>query len=295
MRKTNPIGWQLCALGLWLVGSQCGKCFWNPELPSGNAGSGMETRRRDSVVRHEPALFGECLCATGPSGNARTIRLSGECRCDKKDSVYPGYRFYNPRTGRWLTRDPISEKSDKNLFVFVHNNATGGVDRLGLCECKILSPLSIQLSPPRAILGPGSYSGPPDQAVWDGQLSRVWFTMRAKFANACCKFRQRLRSIASVGGRPVEDTGWTDDTDYENGKYETQPDGSVDFSDWDNPGWEQALVNPKGENFIGAKFMEGYVVDDCNPKRSHVGPILFYGINVSGAPPSISVTPYGFR
>ena len=96
----------------------------------------------------------------------------------------------------------------------------------------------------------------------------------------------------------MEDSGWVDDTDYTNPKYEVQADGSVKFSDWDNPGWNQAdqtpTFNPEGEAFSGAKYLQGYVVDICTGSTSHVGPLLFYGINVSGSPPSISVTAYGF-
>lgn len=31
--------------------------------------------------------------------------------------------FYNPSTGRWLSRDPIGEKGGKNLYGFVQNDA----------------------------------------------------------------------------------------------------------------------------------------------------------------------------
>ena len=32
---------------------------------------------------------------------------------------YYGYRFYSPRLGRWITRDPIEETGGRNLFGFV--------------------------------------------------------------------------------------------------------------------------------------------------------------------------------
>lgn len=40
--------------------------------------------------------------------------------------------FYNPGTGRWLSRDPIEERGGRNLHGFVGNNPLGMVDRLGL-------------------------------------------------------------------------------------------------------------------------------------------------------------------
>jgi hypothetical protein len=40
--------------------------------------------------------------------------------------------FYNPSTGRWLSRDPIGERGGENLYEFVANNPVSRVDALGL-------------------------------------------------------------------------------------------------------------------------------------------------------------------
>lgn len=40
--------------------------------------------------------------------------------------------FYNPSTGKWLSRDPVEEKGGKNLSGFVYNNSVGLVDPVGL-------------------------------------------------------------------------------------------------------------------------------------------------------------------
>ena len=45
--------------------------------------------------------------------------------------VYYLYRFYNPKTGRWLTRDPIEEKGGANLYAFTENNTPNWHDYLG--------------------------------------------------------------------------------------------------------------------------------------------------------------------
>jgi hypothetical protein len=39
--------------------------------------------------------------------------------------------FYNPSTGRWLSRDPIGEKGGINLYSFINNNSPNIVDRDG--------------------------------------------------------------------------------------------------------------------------------------------------------------------
>lgn len=44
--------------------------------------------------------------------------------------------FYNPSTGRWLSRDPIEEKGGLNIYEFVKNDAGNKTDTLGLTtEC----------------------------------------------------------------------------------------------------------------------------------------------------------------
>ena len=40
--------------------------------------------------------------------------------------------FYNPQTGRWLSRDPIEEEGARNLYAFVGNRPARHVDALGL-------------------------------------------------------------------------------------------------------------------------------------------------------------------
>ena len=45
---------------------------------------------------------------------------------------YYGYRYYDPKTGRWPSRDPIEEEGGVNLYGFVFNRPTNLVDSLGL-------------------------------------------------------------------------------------------------------------------------------------------------------------------
>jgi len=45
--------------------------------------------------------------------------------------LYYGYRYYDPSTGRWLSRDPIEEAGGPNLSAFVGNDPVGHVDTDG--------------------------------------------------------------------------------------------------------------------------------------------------------------------
>ena len=42
------------------------------------------------------------------------------------------YRYYDPLTGRWPSRDPIGERGGVNLYGFVGNDGVSGKDKLGL-------------------------------------------------------------------------------------------------------------------------------------------------------------------
>jgi hypothetical protein len=56
-----------------------------------------------------------------------------------------GRRYYNPSTGRWLSRDPIGEGGGRNLYAFLGNNSVNSIDFLGelpfktcgCCECAV--------------------------------------------------------------------------------------------------------------------------------------------------------------
>ena len=47
---------------------------------------------------------------------------------------YYGYRYYDPLTGRWPSRDPIGERGGVNLYGFVGNNGVTRWEYLGLSD-----------------------------------------------------------------------------------------------------------------------------------------------------------------
>ena len=50
------------------------------------------------------------------------------------DVAYYGYRYYDPLTGRWPSRDPIDEKGGVNLYGFAGNDGVEKVDFCGLID-----------------------------------------------------------------------------------------------------------------------------------------------------------------
>jgi len=71
----------------------------------------------------------------GPRKSANTLainRLANNCAGDKtKHVACYGYRFYDPLTGRWPSRDPIEEEGGLNLYGFVGNDSNDWIDSVG--------------------------------------------------------------------------------------------------------------------------------------------------------------------
>jgi RHS repeat-associated protein len=62
--------------------------------------------------------------------SARQIRPKN--RRSRPRVTYYGYRYYDPQTSRWPSRDPIEEEGGINLYGFVGNDGVNGWDYLGL-------------------------------------------------------------------------------------------------------------------------------------------------------------------
>ena len=56
----------------------------------------------------------------------------------------PGQCFYNPTTGRWLSRDPVEERDCPHLYDFIGNDAANRVDFAGLMDSKTICPCDVQ-------------------------------------------------------------------------------------------------------------------------------------------------------
>jgi RHS repeat-associated protein len=73
------------------------------------------------TARYEFGPFGETLRATGQAAGVNPFRWSTKFHDDQSGLINYGYRMYNPAVGRWLQRDPITERGGLNLYAFVQN------------------------------------------------------------------------------------------------------------------------------------------------------------------------------
>jgi RHS repeat-associated protein len=88
-----------------------------------------------SAATYRYDAFGNTLVATGSYAATNRYRFSTKPLDDEIANAllyYYGYRYYDPTTGRWPSRDPIEEAGGLNLYGFVWNDGVNQWDVLGL-------------------------------------------------------------------------------------------------------------------------------------------------------------------
>ncbi|MFN4874207.1 MAG: tyrosine-type recombinase/integrase [Akkermansiaceae bacterium] len=98
-----------------------------------------------------------------PGGNAREIESEQKENTRKYKELqgvvmYYGYRFYDPETGRWPSRDPIAEDGGINLYGFVANDGVNKLDYLGLNSVYLKNCRGIEFILEMAKLAQDAYS-----------------------------------------------------------------------------------------------------------------------------------------
>jgi RHS repeat-associated protein len=88
-------------------------------------------------AQYEYGPFGEVLRATGPMATVNPFRFSTKFQDDETGMLYYGYRYYDPSTGRWNSRDPFGERGGQNLQGFVRNSPTKRVDTNGGIDIEV--------------------------------------------------------------------------------------------------------------------------------------------------------------
>ena len=89
-------------------------------------------------AHYEYDAFGNTIASSGAKAADFTHRFSTKPLDEETGLYYYGFRYYDPVTGRWPSRDPIGERGGINLYGMVGNDAIYGVDILGqfnLLDC----------------------------------------------------------------------------------------------------------------------------------------------------------------
>ena len=86
-------------------------------------------------ARYRYSPFGETILSQdldNSGWNQKNIhRFSTKPEIATTGLLYYGYRYYDPATGRWPSRDPIEEAGRVNMYGFVGNDGVNWIDILG--------------------------------------------------------------------------------------------------------------------------------------------------------------------
>lgn len=89
----------------------------------------------DAAYEYGP--FGEAVRSSGIYADENPFRFSTKFADQETGLLYYGYRYYQPQTGRWMSRDPLGEEGGVNLYSFVSNSPIDYIDPTGLRKIKI--------------------------------------------------------------------------------------------------------------------------------------------------------------
>jgi RHS repeat-associated protein len=93
----------------------------------------------DLTASYEYGPFGELVSETGSYSTSNTYKFSTKSQDSETGYYYYGFRYYDAVNGRWLNRDPITERGGFNLYAIVGNETLHAVDMLGLKTCQSIS------------------------------------------------------------------------------------------------------------------------------------------------------------
>ena len=86
----------------------------------------------DAAYEYDP--FGKLIRYAGTRRASMSLLYGTKYTDMETGLIYFGHRYYDPRQGRFINRDPIGEEGGYNLYRFVGNSPVNRLDFLGLCE-----------------------------------------------------------------------------------------------------------------------------------------------------------------
>ncbi len=109
------------------------------------------------AAHYEYDAFGNMVASSGTYASTNAYRFSTKPLDSVSQLYYYGYRYYNPSTGRWLSRDPIGERGGLCLYATASNDLLGAIDAFGLYKIYLYTKKggdTLTKSVSRQLLGP---------------------------------------------------------------------------------------------------------------------------------------------
>jgi len=111
-------------------GTNAGSYIYNYD-GNGDITSLVKEADQTLVARYAYGPFGETVSASGAMASSNPFQFSTKHMDAETGLLYYGYRYYQPSTGRWLSRDPLGERGGLNLYGYTENNPVNRTDPTG--------------------------------------------------------------------------------------------------------------------------------------------------------------------
>ena len=82
----------------------------------------------DFLAQYQYDPYGNTIAKSGALADVNPFRFSTKYLDAETGLYYYGLRYYQPESGRWLSRDPMGERGADNLYGYVDNDAVNLVD-----------------------------------------------------------------------------------------------------------------------------------------------------------------------
>jgi RHS repeat-associated protein len=209
-----------------------------------------------------------------------------------------GYRWYDPLTGRWPSRDPIEEEGGVNLYGFVGNDSINNFDFLGMTSdlydywkktCSTCCLVDIQI---KWIRFEGSVKG--REATMKHRFDLIaLYEPKGKIlpdGRECdpdlCVFEQYVKGEVEINGKILpwfmggnKVAVYADRWSPEGYSGEDRDPSKTRYYSWDTPGIQ---LSDFKENFVKVRLWMDFYAE---VKDSNSGVVLgkrFYGVKASG-------------
>jgi RHS repeat-associated protein len=145
--------------GLLVVNAMGASVTFTAYDGNGNVTAWVNGAGTNTLGNYEYGPFGEAIRASGAAAQRNPFRFSTKFQDDETGFLYYGYRYYDPSTGRWPSRDPMTENGGFNLYGAGRNNLVNSIDPLGLAVYMVVVPSGIPLVDHRIIYGDDGKGG----------------------------------------------------------------------------------------------------------------------------------------
>ena len=208
--------------GLVAVKDSAEGCHFAAYDGNGNVVGLVDATDGSPSADYEYDPFGQRVRYSGAAARINPFQFSTKYLDDETGFSYYGHRFYNPSTGRWLSRDPIGERGVANPFAFVGNDPIAKIDLFGLstwiepvatdptCE-KRCGVHIFEFRNYSSMFNPGGWTLLPDYSAPFGFFFLNYdmeafarFRALSPYTSLCCRYIQLAQvNSASIAGTPV--------------------------------------------------------------------------------------------